>query len=391
MNNIGCGGCGSQQPVLVSYPFTRGALYQCDCCSSMHQPNTAQYPVSGDMQENAYMIINNTPYLLDNTSTTYGTKLSVSENVYTRISKSTDPACINLTGSFDMTGDIVTNTVWKSFIESVISSQYETLEQVLPIQKSSVIFRFHFTLRDRNGGLVYSSHVDSTCSNHLFHYTDINDFFITSFKNIAITNIPQLDYAGVYQLAIERVEAYVGVIDTKEHIVNTLNPYYQWTNNNTHVAVQHDTINSTTQDLLLMIGSMNVNWSIAVQLNVTTRLRIAFTVFMSNTIMAGDSYGIYKALFNPTEQIIATLMQKINALEFQIQEMQYDLNNLYLTCDEYRKGTTYHKGTIVWLIPGTLYQTTMEYTTTNDDSIPVEEALATDVLDGKLVPLIEQE
>jgi hypothetical protein len=357
----------------------------------MHQPNTAQYPVSGDMQENAYMIINNTPYLLDNTSTTYGTKLSVSENVYTRISKSTDPSCINLTGSFDMTGDIVTNTVWKSFIESVISSQYETLEQVLPIQKSSVIFRFHFTLRDRNGGVVYSSHVDSTCSNHLFHYTDINDFFITSFKNIAVTNIPQLDYAGVYQLAIERVEAYVGVIDTKEHIVNTLNPYYQWTNNNTHVAVQHDTINSTTQDVLLMIGSMNVNWSIAVQLNVTTRLRIAFTVFMSNTIMAGDSYGIYKSLFNPTEQIIATLMQKINALEFQIQEMQYDLNNLYLTCDEYRKGTTYHKGTIVWLIPGTLYQTTMEYTTTNDDSIPVEEALATDVLDGKLVPLIEQE
>ena len=166
MNNIGCG---CNQPVLVSYPFKQSSLYQCDCCNQMHQPNTAKYPISGSMQEDAFMIINSVPYLLDNFTTSYGTKLSVSENVYTRLSKSTDPSCINLTGSFDMTGDIITNAVWESFIENVISSQYETLEQVLPIQKSNVIFRFHFSLRDQNGGLAYSSHVDSVCTNHLFH------------------------------------------------------------------------------------------------------------------------------------------------------------------------------------------------------------------------------
>lgn len=391
MNNIGCGGCGGQVPSFITYPFKRGAMYQCDCCTSMHQPSTAQYPVSGYMQENAYMVINSTPYLLDNTTTNYGTKLSVSENVYTRLSKSPDPACINLTGSIDMTGDIITNTVWKSFIENVIASQYETLDRVLPIQKSSVVFRFYFTLRDRNGGVAYSSHVDSTCPNHLFHYTDINDFFVTSFKNVAVTNIPQLDYAGLYNLSIDRVEAFVNVINTKDHVTDNLNPYYQWINNNTHIAVQHDTIDSTQPDVQLMIGAVNMNYSVAVQLNVTTRLRINFTVYMSNTIMAGDSYGIYKALFNPTEEIVAQLMQEIEAMKIQMAEMQYRLNNLYLTCDEYRKGKTYKKGTLVWIIPGTLYQTTLTYTTTNDESVTVEEALETDVLDGKLVPVPSEE
>lgn len=389
MNTIGCG-CG-QQPVLVSYPFTRGALHQCDCCTQMHQPNTAQYPVSGYMQENAYMVINYVPYVLDNSTTTYGTKLSVSENVYTKISKSTDPSCINLTASVDMTGDIVTNTVWKSFIEDVISSQYETLENVLPIQKSGVTFRFYFSLRDSNGGLAYSSHVDSVCPNHLFHYTDINDFFITSFKNIAVTNIPQLDYAGLYSLSIDRVEAYAGTIDTKSHVTTMLNQYYQWIDNNTKIAVQHDTIQETTPDNTLLIGSVNINYSIAVQLNLTTRLRIAFTVFMSNTIMAGDSYGVYKALYNPTEHIIETLTQRIATLETLVATMQANLNGLWLTNSEYKKDKYLHKGDMVWLVPGTVYQATTSYTTTNSDLVTVEEALAQDVTDGKLVLLINQE
>ena len=112
-NGFGCsGGCG-RQPVLVSYPYTRGALYQCDCCTQMHQPNTAQFPVSGQMQENGFMVINNVPYLLDTMTTNYGTKLSVSENVYTRISKRNDPSCINLIATFDMTGDIIANAVMK--------------------------------------------------------------------------------------------------------------------------------------------------------------------------------------------------------------------------------------------------------------------------------------
>ena len=387
-NGFGCsGGCG-RQPVLVSYPYTRGALYQCDCCTQMHQPNTAQYPVSGQMQENGFMVINNVPYLLDTMTTNYGTKLSVSENVYTRISKRNDPSCINLVASFDMTGDIIANAVWKSFIENVIGSEYETLEHLLPIQKSSVKFRFHFTIHDGNGGVVYTSHVDSTCVNHLFHYTDINDFFITSFKNNAVTNIPQLDYAGIYTISIDRVEAYVDVVDTKQHVTETLNPFYQWKNNNTQIAIQHDSIQECGKDYEILIGALDVNYSVAVQLNVTTRLKISFTCYMSNEIMSGDSYGIYKALYNPTEQIVDQLMQEVTALRDEVAMLRAQVNDFYYTSQEYMKNTFYRKGVIVWITPGTIYQTTLDYTTTAEESVTVEEALAEDVIDGKLVPLV---
>lgn len=390
MNMIGCG-CG-QQPVMRTYPFTRGALHQCDCCTQMHQPNTAQYPISGSMQENAYMLINSVPYLLDNSTTSYGVKISVSENIYTKFSKSNDQSCINLTAAVDMTGDIITNAALMSFIESVISSQFETLENVLPIQKSSVTFRFYFSLRDMYGGVAYQSHVDSICPNHLFHYTDIQDFFVTSFKNVAVTNIPQLDYAGVYQLSIDRVEAYTHIVDTKAHATAEMNPYYQWIENNTKVVVQHDTVQGTTPDTQILIGSVNINYSIAVQLNLTTRLRIAFTVYLSNTIKAADSYGIYKALFNPTEHIVAVLMQRINALETRVDEMQMKLNTVYPSMNiEYAKDTEIRKGAFTWITPGTVYQSLATYTTTNSDQVTVEEALAQDVLDGKLIPVIGQE
>lgn len=379
--------CGCNRPVLIpAYPFQRGALYQCDCCTQMHQPNQkAQYPISGQMQENAFMLINSVPYLLDNFTTNYGTKLSVSENVYTKVSRSTDPSCINLTAAIDMTGDIVTNTVWKAFIEDVISSQYELLNHVLPIQKSSVTFRIHFSLLDNNGGLAYQSYVDSMCTNHLFHYTDIQDFFITSFKNVAVTNIPQLDYAGLYNLRIDRVEAYATVIDTKLHVTD-MNPYYQWTANNTRIVLQHDTIERTGSDSQVMIGSTDVNYTIAVQLNVTTRLRIAFTVYMSNTIKSNDSYGIYKALYNPTEHIIETLAQRVTVLESEVAALTTALNAMYMTCIEYKKNTLLRKGVLVWLTPGEVYQASTTYTTTSAP-ITTDEAFAADVLDGKLVPI----
>ena len=171
-----------------------------------------------------------------------------------------------------------------------------------------------------------------------------------------------------------------------------MNPYYQWIENNTKVVVQHDTVQGTTPDTQILIGSVNINYSIAVQLNLTTRLRIAFTVYLSNTIKAADSYGIYKALFNPTEHIVAVLMQRINALETRVDEMQMKLNTVYPSMNiEYAKDTEIRKGAFTWITPGTVYQALATYTTTNSDQVTVEEALAQDVLDGKLILVIGQE
>ena len=329
--STGCGGCGLQ-PVLVSYPYTRGSLYRCDCCNQMHQPNTAQYPSAGSMVENAYMVFNNKPYILDNTTTNYGVKLNVSENIYTRFSKRNDPSCINMVATFDMTSDqIITNSVWAAFLEDFITNEYDSLEGVLPIQKSEVFFRIHFHFEDENKGVVYTSYVDSTVKEHLLHYTDINDYFVTSFKNIAVTIIPQLDYNGIYSLIIDRVEARVNVIDTKQHYTDKSNPYYQWINNNTKVLIQHDTITAGESDGSLIIAILEVNHAMAVQLNVATRLKIAFTAYMSNTIVVGNSFGVYKALFNTSGQEITDLKNRIAVIESNLTDLTASISELTST------------------------------------------------------------
>jgi hypothetical protein len=68
--------------------------------------------------------------------------------------------------------------------------------------------------------------------------------------------------------------------------------------------------------------------------------------------------------------------------------LRAQVNDFYYTSQEYMKNTFYRKGEIVWITPGTIYQTTLDYTTTAEESVTVEEALAADVIDGKLVPLV---
>jgi hypothetical protein len=360
----------------------------------MYQPNTSKYPASGQMQENAFMVVNTVPYVLDNTTTNYGTKISVSEQMYTQVTKRKDPSCINLDARIDMSGDIITNTVWNAFLQDTISGQYETLDQVLPIQKSGVKFKLYFHLENVSGGVVYESSITSIVKEHLFHYTDVNDFFVTSFKNVMATNIPQVDYAGIYTLIIDKMEAYVDTIDTKQHTTGDMNPYYQWTDNNTHITMQHDTIDSTEKDDTILIASVDINHGMAVQLNVTTRLKISFVAFMSNTIAAGDAFGVYKALYEPTQEIVDKLVKEVEALKTtvasmteQIATLRADINNMYYTSEEYKKATFYHEGALTWITKGILYQVNEDYTTTDDESVTVAEAFQNDIATGKLIPV----
>ena len=60
--------CGCFGPIVPpTYPYMGSKQCMCDCCNYMHQPTSYnKYPASGPMQENAFMIINATPYLIDN-------------------------------------------------------------------------------------------------------------------------------------------------------------------------------------------------------------------------------------------------------------------------------------------------------------------------------------
>ena len=391
--NDGCNGIGPVVPPM--YPYRGQNYYACDCCNYMHQPTSYnKYPSNGPMQENAFMLVNAVPYLIDNTNVTYGTKISVSEGIYTRISSRKDISCVNLAGTIDMTGDIITNTVMNAFFVQTLENQYESIERLLNIQKTVVQFRLYFHVEDGQGGVVYESIAHTNVQNYQYHYTDIHDYFVTSFKQMFVHEIPNLTFQGVYNLYLDKIEAYVNVIKTKDHVTAEMNPFYQFTNNNTNIAVQHDTIDTTDPDGAVMIASQEINWHIPFQANLTTRMKLSFTAFMSNMIASGNTFDIYNALFTPTQEVISNLKQQVSILTGAVAELQLKVaslentvSNLHNTLEVYTKDTYLREGTLVYLDAGKLYQVPAPYTTSDDPQLTEREAMEIDIQAGRLIPV----
>lgn len=397
------------QPMGVIYPAPP-MVPPCACVADCVQSRPAiatPYPAGQPMQENAFMLVNTVPYVIDNTLVTYGSGISVSESVYTRVTKRNDVACLNLSGTFDLTDGIITNALWNSYLNDMIAQKYATLEGVLPVQKSSVRFKLYYHVEDASGGVVYTSTHDCTVQQSKFHFTDVRDYFLQSFQGIYITEIPQLDYQGVYNFILDKMEAYVDVIDTKSHIVNGLNPYYAFNSNNTHIAMQHDTIMAEAADTSVMIASIDIAVAFPFQANLTTKVKLSFTAFTCNMIATGNTYDVYKNLTNPTDITIAALLKKINDLEQGLAAEhaalgQYEesndavvaaintkLDGLYMTSVEYAKGVELKKGVFTYLEIGTVYQVAEDYTVTDDETTTLAEDLAADIDAGKLVSIKE--
>lgn len=400
MSNCNCG-----QPMLLScYPYTsQGPMYMCDCCTHMHQPNTAKYPSGGKMQENAYTLNNTMPFLVDNSTTSYGTKLSVSESVYTRVTRRKDPSCINLVAVLDMTDDIIPNTQYAAFLEQTISNHYNELNGVLPVQKSTIKFKFYFHVEDQAGGVVYENTATSIVKDHLFHYTDVNDYFLSSYKQVFVANIPALDFQGLYNLIIDRVEAIAESIDTNAHVTpGDVNPFYAFTHNNTKVFVNSEEINSTPSDTTSVIASAIINYGMPVQLGLTTRLKVAFTAFLNNTIAIGNSFGVYNALMGTTERSIEEICQRLNALEEETSALQGEVDALEQTVENIKTGAIDYacslelkKSQIVThtlegdSAEAMLFIVAEDYTTA--DTGEIMDLINADIAAGKLIPVVTPE
>ena len=205
---VGCGQCGSCTP---------GSLV-----NKQDVVGTEGVPVNGKMPYNTFRIIDQKPYLIDNTDMVYGAELKVSESIYTRVTRTQDISCINLAATVNMTHDYISNTLWVGNLCDMISAQYKTLKGKLPVVKQTVKFRLQYTVFDTNGGNVYQSHVDCYVKNSAMHYTDIKDYFVNSYMGIMIGDIPSLTFQGMYTLRLDTISMYVDTIPNEEE----LNPYY---------------------------------------------------------------------------------------------------------------------------------------------------------------------
>lgn len=417
------------------YPFNRPARdsYTFCVCGRIPNVSSTKYPVHGPFVGTGFALKDTNPYLIDTTFTKYGQVLCFSESVYTKVTQRRDPSCINLCAQFDMTDTNLTNTVRLDFLEKFISRKYSALSGVLPIIQTPIKFKIHYIITDVDGGVTHEGVSVSTVLDNNFHFTDIRDMHVLSAKGLIIDNIPAMTYQGLYTITIDKVEAFVSVIDTKEHMTDGLNPFYTFTDNNMKIVEYHDMINSVTPDEEIMIASCDVNKSFDYQANITTRLRISFVAFMSSIIACGDTSGVWEAMNEPTSEIITQLRNEVSAMEDEIKslheiieqqniliqkingQVELNKNNIIelntkitniLANDEsydarlddherritkiesiplatlsYNQGIQFVKAQLTWKIFGEIYQVTRNYTATGN--------FEKDIADGYLVRLAE--
>ena len=299
-----------------SFPFMNNNHYNCDCCKHMvPPPPPPAHNASGFMKENAFTIVNSIPYVYDNTSVKYGQFTSVSENIITKVVQRPEDSCLNLQATFDMTNSYNANAVMNHYLVQIMQNKYKTLNGILPVVKSFTKFKLYYTITDSQGGTIREDSEIVTSHDMKLHTTDIDDYLVTSCTNLLVTNIPAMDYQGLYTLTLTKIEAYVDYIDTQSHISEGLNPYYQFINTNSKIAIQHETIVNTTADGELLIASCDINKAFAFQSNLTTRLKVSFNAYMSNVISTENTFTVWEALNEPTEAVIADLKASIETLK----------------------------------------------------------------------------
>lgn len=334
------------------YPFADNVHGECNCCVHMPPPPPPMPPHrdGGWMTENTFVVVNSTPYLYDNTRTKYGQFIRVSENVNTLIYQRPDPSCVNLSATLDMTESTTTNIVMNHYLLQTIENAYDVINGILPTLRSFVRFKLYYTIKDRTMGTVFESSVNVTTEDMKFHTTDIKDYFVTSFSNIFLGTIPILDTSDTCTLIIDRVEAYVDVIDVQSHISQGMNPYYQFIKNNTQIALQHDTITGQEPDESILLAVCEINKSFPFQPNVVTRIKMSFNAFLSSVIMTPNTFDVWNALYEPTDVRLKKLESDILNLQEENKILQDAVNKLTADNETMQKDIEELKKTVDGLV-----------------------------------------
>jgi len=338
-------------PPCNTYPY----IDPCACDSYGHAcyhetnefPFPREYPVNGPFEGSGFVMNNYNPYLFDTTHVRYGNYLNLAESVLTRISRRTDPSCIDLFGTFDLTKGILKNTIMADYLCKCIGQKTEELHAYLPIMQAPILFRVYYSVLDEYGAVVHQNTATVSTNDVVFHFTDVRDYYVQSAKSVMTANIPSMDYSGIYRLKIEKFEAYASIINTYDHIEGSLNPYYAFTDNNDKIVLEHDVIGATLPDASVLLATVPVNQVIPFQANITTRLKLQFTAFLSELIAIPKTAIIYTALYEPTQEKIETLTADVKALKEEIANLNATIVQLRDALNETRAIVDTHDTAIV--------------------------------------------
>lgn len=337
--------------------------------------------------DNIFMVNEDNPYLVDGTQYLYGNVISFANDVDTRIVNKQGVSCVNLDAIFDLTNQITTNNAWARYVEQIISMKYDTLKEILPMIKSTIVFRLFYTIKDSSGEEIVKAYCDSPCQCGLIHPCgDLNDNFVSSYKNIFTDELSSTPYSGLYTLTIEKVEAIIDTCQIASLIpASGPNPYYTFSHNNTHIDVFHEALEPVEPTESFVIATCEVNKSFSIETNVMTKIKVSYVAYMNNCVLIPNTLGVWESLYNPSQYIIKELREEIDALKLRVTALEEKEDKIGIHF--YEKNLSVGIGEIVWMEAGKLYQATASFITNNDEEKTDIESFNADVTAGNIVPV----
>ena len=378
----------NQFPCYPNYPYMKPG---CDIRCDEHRSSDTEglkpvYPVSGAINGNLFMVDDGIPFIFDSTMTTHGSKINCGDSIFTRINRRSDVSCLDISATVDMTdAPIKTNAVLRQYLLDVINLNNANLDKVLPVFKSGIKIKLYYNILDMNGGVVESRTMECIPKTMKLHETNVADYFVTSMSSYMIADIPSMDYAGLYQIELTKLEAIVYSLNTKDYL-DEGNPFYAWDQSLNKVNLNHTGIESAEGATSAVLIEKYLSYRQEFTGNVSTRFKFSFVTYLSNFIYtANNAYDIYAALYSTTEariKALEDLVAELSATVSQQEDRIAALEQAPKVAEEYAEGAKLHVGELTWKVIGTLYQATETFIASGD--------LDADVQDGKLVPIISQ-
>lgn len=319
-------GCCEESPFI----HTNHCQSQCTMGCEHHVPPKHFIPrtPTGIVIENKFRIIDGMPYLVDLPLLKWGPHLKVSEQIDTKITQRPDQACIRLDAIFDCTNSFTANMMLNEYLTQISGRVYDDLQGTLPIIQEWTHFKLNYHITDRNGDTVYDDNAVVSTKESWLHLTEMRDQFVQSFKNIFMIEIPDFSqYGGMYTLNIDSLDVSVSGFDPKEHMEDpALNPYYAFSDSYKHIVIDHNKCAAVDPDYSnIPIASIGINKSFGYNANVTTRLKLAFTAYLTDLIITPNTFAVWSSLTQPTEEILDMMKTDIDTLEAEVTKLQGDV------------------------------------------------------------------
>ena len=319
------------------YPYAEHHACGAHCtmaCNHTPPPVHPQTP-TGWVKENKFRIVDGYPYLVDMPMLKWGPKVRTSEQLETKVVQRREISCVRLDAVFDCTTSMSTNTTLKNYFKQIIERQYLPLDGILPIIQEWTSFKLNYHVESMMGDTVLDNSAVVSIKEGFCHLTDVRDLTLTSFKGIFMVDIPDLTQYGSerYVLVLDSIEVYVTGFNTLEYLDDpALNPFYAFAENYTRIDISHEAVSKIDPDYpKMIITEIPLRKTYAFDAAVTTRLKLAFTAYLSDLILSGNTFDVWSALTQPTDAIIAQMKTDLDTMNERLQTLNVTVENQNVT------------------------------------------------------------